>query len=145
MSYILRRVAGETNVLQQLYDLVLVQLQALLFRTKAQIFRYRPRENEGTLHHHADISPQIACGNLAVVPTFEKDSAAGRLIEPIQQAQQRGFAGAAWPYNAKQLAAVYLKADIVDDDFPVYGTSKILELEKTGQDRYSNLEENYER
>lgn len=145
MSYILGRVARETDVLQQLSDLVLVQIQALLLRTEAQVFRHCARENERTLHHHADTSPQIARGNLAIISTFERDSAAGRLIEPIQQAQQRGFAGAARSYNAKQFAAVYLEADVIDDDFPVYGTGKILELEKTRQDRYSNLEENYER
>ena len=82
---------------------------------EAQVGRHVAGKQKRTLRNHADAAAQFARGKLAIVLAFEKDGAAGGLVEAIQQAQKRALARTAGTDDAQQLSATYVERDIIDD------------------------------
>ena len=70
--------------------------------------------------HLAAQPPQLARGDAEEVGRVEVDAARGRLVEPEQQARERGLARAGLAHEPDRLAAVEHERDVVDrlDDAP---------------------------
>jgi hypothetical protein len=69
-------------------------------------------EEERGLHDHADATPQISRVQFAIVPAIETHSAAGRLVEAIEEPQERRLARSAWTDHGHHLAGAHLHAEL---------------------------------
>jgi hypothetical protein len=139
MPNIFPGITSQSNASQQLLNFIVTELSSLLPRPEAQVVGHRPRKHKRPLHHHTHPTPQLTRGNLAIVFAFEQHRATGRLVEPVKQTKQRRLPRPARSNDAQQLAGFYLKADVIDDGLPIYGTGEMLELEEGGQEIYFNL------
>jgi hypothetical protein len=92
-----------------------VHVGATLARTEAHVVGHRPGEEPRRLHHHADAPPQLARREGAVLHAGEVDGAAGRLVEPVEEAQERRLAGAARPDEGEDLAGRNRERHPVDE------------------------------
>ena len=88
---------------------------ALLRGAEADIFRHCSGKEKCRLHHHAHAAAELGGRQRAIVLAGEVNGSAGRLVKPIEQAQQRRFAGAARSDNGRDLAFGDFQVDIVED------------------------------
>jgi hypothetical protein len=65
-----------------------------------------------------------------VVPAVETHGAAGRLVEAVQQSQERRLARSAWTDHGHHLAGAQLHADVVDQNLPGDGAGQAVGFER---------------
>jgi hypothetical protein len=87
-------------------------------------------EEERGLHDHADPAPQISRVQFTIVPAIEPHGAAGRLVEAVEQPQERRLARSAWTDHGHHLAGAHLHADVVDQNLPDDGTGQTIRFNR---------------
>ena len=94
----------QPDLRQQTVDRLPRERLALLRGAEANIFRHCSGKEKCRLHHHAHPAAELGGRERAIVLAGEVNGSAGRLVKPIQQAQQRRFAGAARSDDGHDLA-----------------------------------------
>src|SRR5229473_5285616 len=88
IRYVARSKIRKPYLEQQSVHFAIRQDFTALARTKAHIVRNCSRKEKRPLHDHSDLAAQISGRNLPVIHAFERDSAAGGLVETVQQSKK---------------------------------------------------------
>ena len=78
----------------------------MLTRPERNVGGDRPWKKICGLQDHADPPPQFLRADGSVILAFNEDDASGRLVQSIQQSEERRLASAAWSKDGEELAGL---------------------------------------
>src|SRR5215831_3181021 len=105
--------AVQTDLPKQLIDASLLESHIPLLWAKADVLRDGAGKEECRLHHHAHLATQLARRDLAVVAALEEEGARGRLVEPVQQAEEGRFPRPTRADDTEHIALPHLDRDVL--------------------------------
>src|SRR5207244_1425910 len=89
-------------------------------------------EKETGVESPFPIFAAIRAVDLAVIAALYKNGPAGRLIQTVQQSQERAFSGAAWTDNGQNLSSADFKIGILHQNLVANSPAEVLGLEDDG-------------
>ena len=97
----------------------------------ADILQDAVREQEHILLHHADVTPKAALLHVAYIPAVDPDAARPHVVEPGDQAAQRGLASAGGAHHGDGLPGVHVEGHVMEDlrIVPLVGEGHVLHVD----------------
>src|SRR5665648_583286 len=92
----------------------------------AQVARHRAAEQKRLLRHETDATPEVLLRHVADVDAVDEDAAAGNVVEPRNETDERGLAAAGAADDSRHLARTGREADAAEHR--VFG-ARIAELD----------------